>query len=252
MLNRKTSTEPELFRSALGPGEDCPPLEDLETLISGAPSSAGLADHVASCSYCKTELHLLQSFLAEDNAPETPEVRATIAQLQKRSKKIFAQSAPDNTRVPWWKAAITLRSLAYASFAMAMVLVVAGIMIHLRTTNEPTLLSQTTAPGHEVFRSGSFAVITPAGDLHEAPKEIRWESAPSAASYRVSLLEVDRHEVWKAETTQNHVDLPVSVRSVIVPAKTLFCEITAFDSSGNKVGATGLVRFRLLQSGGGG
>jgi hypothetical protein len=31
-----------------------------------------------------------------------------------------------------------------------------------------------------------------------------------------------------------------------VPAKTLFFEVTAFDSAGNRVGETGLARFRFL------
>jgi len=249
MLNRNTS-EAELFRTAFGPGKDCPPLEELEALVSGAPSSSGLSDHVGSCPYCKTELHLLQTFLAEETAPETREARATVAQLQKRSNKILRQSASADVRTPWWKAAFTGRSLVYASVAMAVILFAVGIAIHVRTTNQPALLTQANPTGQEVFRSGVFAVTTPLGDLHEVPKEIRWENVRNAAIYRVRLFEVDRHEVWKAETTENHIDLPPAIRSVIVPTKTLFCETEAFDSSGSKVGDTGLVRFRLLQNGG--
>jgi hypothetical protein len=35
-------------------------------------------------------------------------------------------------------------------------------------------------------------------------------------------------------------------REQILPAKSLFAEVTAFDSSGKQVGTTGLVRFRLM------
>jgi len=61
------------------------------------------------------------------------------------------------------------------------------------------------------------------------------------------VLEVDHSELWNAKTTEDHIELPAALRDRIVPAKTLFVEITAFDSSGRQVGATGPVRFRLAQ-----
>ena len=100
--------------------------------------------------------------------------------------------------------------------------------------------------GQEVLRSGSFALLSPAGDLQERPKEIVWEKVPQASSYQIHLLAVDGSEVWKATTADTRMELPASVREQIVPAKTLLAEITAFDSSGAQVGATGQVRFRLL------
>jgi hypothetical protein len=100
--------------------------------------------------------------------------------------------------------------------------------------------------GQEVLRSGSFALLSPAGDLQERPKQIVWEKISQASSYQVRLLAVDGSEIWKATTADTRIELPAAVREQIVPAKTLLAEIAAFDSSGAQVGATGQVRFRLL------
>lgn len=247
MLNKNIS-EAEVLQTALGPGRDCPEVEELESLVSGATSQTGLAEHVKSCTYCQTELHLLQTFHA-GAAVATQEERRTAELLQKRSKEILRQTAPTGKQEPWWKALFTMPKMAQASLAMALVLVVAGAVLHFGTSTLPSSLNQTNGTGPEVLRSGSFAVISPSGDLREAPGQIQWEKVPNAVRYQVRLLEVDQNELWKAETTDDHIDLPASVRSRIVPAKTLFCEIVALDSSGSKVGDTGLVRFRLLLKG---
>jgi len=246
MLNNHT-TESELFRTALGPGPDCPPIEELESLLSPESSQTDLAVHVKSCLHCQTELHLLQTFQAEGIGERSPEVRRTAALLQKRSQKILRQSDSAPAREPWWKAAFTIRSLAQASLGLAMLLAVVGITIRFRTVQPPSLNGPSQV-GQDVFRSGSFALISPSGDLNQPPSEIRWEKVPNAASYQAHLMEVDRNELWKAETKEDHIALPPSIRLKIVPAKTLYCEIDAYDASGKKVGETGLVRFRLLQS----
>lgn len=244
MLNQKPS-EPDLFRAALRPGPDCPPIEELETLVSGAVTQGELSAHLRSCPYCQTELHLLRTFEAED-AQAGSEARKVAVLLKKRSKEIIRQSRPAETRVPWWKGVFTIPRLAQASLAMALVLVVAGVAIHFQTTEKPTSIAQ-NGTNPEVFRSGQFGVISPTGDLRARPEEVRWEKVSAAVCYQLRLLEVDGNEVWKAETTADHIDLPSAVRARIVPAKTLFFEVTAFDSSGSKVGDTGQVRFRLLQ-----
>lgn len=208
--------------------------------------SVGAAEHVRSCPYCQTELHLLRTFESEEASQASSEARKVDALLRKRSKEIIRQSVPAETRVPWWKAAFTMRSLAQASLAVALIFAVTGLVIHFRSTNQPTSIAQNET-STEVFRSGGFNVISPTGDLRERPEEVQWEKVLNATRYQVRLLEVDGNELWKAETATDHIDLPSSIRARIVPAKTLFLEITAFDAGGSKVGDTGQVRFRLLQ-----
>jgi hypothetical protein len=234
-----------MLRAALGPSPQCLSVEELQQLASdSAAASADRAAHVKSCAYCQTELQLLQTFEA-GGEDVSEEVRRVTEQVRQRTKPIVAQ--PVSSQVPWWRAIFATPRLAQASLAMAAVLVVAGVVLQFRSTHR-TPLNETSPSGQEVFRSGGFSVLTPVGDLQERPQEIRWERVPQAARYRIRVLEVDQSEVWKAETTDDHIDLPSSVHERIVPAKTLFCEVSAFDSSGNKIGETGLVRFRLIHS----
>src|SRR5215469_13523579 len=131
MVNRK-SFEADILQTALGPDRDCPAIEELESFASEPASQSGLAVHVKSCSYCQTELHLLQTFRAQDVGQMSDDERRTAALLQKRSQKIIRQSLPADERLPWWRAAFTMRRLAQASLAMAVILAVAALVIHLQ------------------------------------------------------------------------------------------------------------------------
>jgi hypothetical protein len=244
MSNREPS-ERDIFRAALGPEKQCLSIEELEQYASEpAMASADRAGHVKSCAYCQTELELLQTFQAGETGAASKEVQRITERLQQRSNASLAERVQPPP--PWWRTILFPPRLVQASLAMALVLVVAGIVLQFRSTHRPSL-NETSQTSQEVFRTGSFAVLGPVGDLQERPGEIRWEKVPQAARYRLRVLEVDQSEVWTAETTDDHIDLPSSVRAKIVPAKTLFCEVSAFDSSGKKIGETGLVRFRLVQ-----
>ena len=240
-------SEQDAFRAALGPGKDCPPIEDLERLTSEQPVATNVARHLESCSYCQNELQMLHAFQATEAGSASKEVQRVTGLLQARSEKILRQPAVTQAPVPWWKAAFTMRRMAQASFAMAAILVAAVVVIQFRPTKDRSL-PDTTQPGQEILRSGGFAVLSPVGDVPAQPGEIRWEKVPNAANYLVRVLEVDGNEMWKAETAEDHIDLPPAIRSRIVPAKTLLCEVSALDASGKKIGETGQVRFRLLKN----
>lgn len=241
-------SEQDVFRTALGPGKDCPPIEDLERLTSEQPVASNVARHLESCAYCKTELQMLHAFQAGEAGQASKDVERVTELLQSRSKKILRQASVSQAPAPWWKPAFTVRRMAQASLGMAAILVAAAIVIQFRPTHDRLSLNKTTQSGQEILRSGGFAVLSPVGDLQERPGVIRWEKVPKAVNYRVRVLEVDGNELWKAETAVEHIDLPAAVRARIVPAKTLFCEVSALDASGSKIGETGLVRFRLSQN----
>ena len=222
-------------------------MEDLEQVRTGRISaSTPLAKHVHSCSYCQSEMQMLQAFQAGDEGQTSEEVQQIVSRLQANSKKMFPKSAPDKASVSWWEGAFSMRRFAQASLTIAAVLLIAAAALRLHTAKSPSLEALNQS-GQEVFRSGSFDLLEPLGDLQKAPKEIRWKKVEDAATYQVRLLEVDRSEIWKAETKEDHIDLPPPVRARIVPAKTLFCEVDAFNSVGTKVSGTGLIRFRLMQ-----
>jgi hypothetical protein len=63
----------------------------------------------------------------------------------------------------------------------------------------------------------------------------------------VRILEVDRTELWKSETSAVTIQIPDEVREQIKPAKTLLWQVTALDGSGKQLGSSNLVSFRLGQ-----
>jgi hypothetical protein len=245
MPNEETSGQ-RILRAALGPGKSCLPDEQLEKLATeDSHPEPAQAEHIQSCGYCKTQLQLLREFSAGTlRESETEAVQLITARLRERSDEIF-----DRPRVPeqpesWWKTLWRTPWLRPAAVALAAVSVV--VVLSLQMRNGPPGI-HTPRPEEEVLRSNAISVLAPAGDIREVPNEIRWQPAPHAVTYQVRLLEVDGAELWKAETTSDRIDLPAAIRASVAPAKTLQCEVQAFDASGNRVAQSGPVRFRLLQ-----
>jgi hypothetical protein len=246
----KAATEADILAAALGRTEECPSLEALARLRDNESASPESARHLESCAYCRTELHLLQAFEAgaAEDSDELREVTRRLHSMRLPAASVALAATPRAAKIRrrWWDLGFAFRPLALGSAAAAVLLLAAATFLYLRQDGHPRLMAG-NGDGPAVFRSFGFAVLAPVGDLQAQPSEIRWESVAAAARYRVRLLEVDQFEAWKAETSQNRIELPPDIRARIVPAKTLFCEVTAFDSSGNEIGETGLARFRLQQ-----
>ena len=235
----------ELLARALA-GHDCPSLEDLERLLQdGAP--APLMRHVEGCLHCRTELHLLRSFTANEVAEhEKAAVDSITARLRTPSAAAFPARALAADHVPWWKRILAVPWMTPAAATLAVVLVIAGVTLQWRRSIQPAL--DTGSGGREVLRSSSIAISSPMGDVREKPAEIRWEAVPAAARYRVRIMEVDRTEIWSADATSPRIDLPPAAGAFIVPSKTLLIQVAAFDASGQKIAESEPVRFRLLQN----
>ena len=236
------------LREALAPGKDCPSIEDLglyEERKGDQSWRAGIQSHVAACAYCATELHLMQEFQSgEVSADEAAAVRTVTAQLDRRASEIFQRGRElGRPRGPWWKKLLGTRWLTPAAVALAGVLVIAGVGLQLRHGAAPALDSG--GQGHDVMRSSALLLSAPVGDLREAPGEVAWQAVDGAAKYRVRIFEVDRTPLWQAETAETRVPLPADVRSRIVPAKTLLCEVIAVDAAGAKIADSEKVRFRV-------
>ena len=228
----------DALHAALGPGNDCPPVEQLEALVDH-PASAlpALAQHVESCLYCKTEVTLLRRFQSGDlDQSEQEPVRQITERLRARPIHV--------SRPAWWKTIWTVRWLSPAVLGMAAVLIFLAVGLQWQNS-QPGLHAPS---GTEVLRSNAISILAPSGDLQEVPNEIRWQSAPNAVKYEVSLMEVDHTNFWKTQTPENRIELPSQIRARIVPAKTLLCEVKAMDGLGHIVAESNIVRFRLLQN----
>ena len=243
-MSSRPTTGRTLLRAALARGNACFPIERLEGLIgSPAATRSDLEQHVKSCAHCQTELELLKTFY-EGGAIDSGDVRTMTATLRKTSKEIFRLQLDHTPRKhQWWR---LVRIPWAAALGAAAIPLVAAVVVAYRQASLQPVLNETRSSGREVLRSSSFALISPNGDVSLQPTDIRWERVHSATKYQIRLSEVDGTEVWKAETSDDHVALPPFVLSRTVQAKTFFCEVTAYDSFGGKVGETGSVRFRWL------
>ena len=243
-MSSRQTTDRTLLRAALARGNACVPIERLEGLMgSPAATRSKLEQHVRSCAHCQTELELLKTFY-EGGAVDSGDVRTMTTTLRKRSKEIFRLQQDHTPRKHrWWR---LVRIPWLPALGAAAIPLVAAVVVAYRQASLQPVLNETRSSGREVFRSSSFALISPNGDVSLQPTGIRWERVQSATKYQIRLREVDGTEVWKAETPDDHVALPPFVLSRTVQAKTFFCEVTAYDSFGGKVGETGSVRFRWL------
>jgi hypothetical protein len=244
MPNR--GSDDELLKAALSAAVDCPSLEELERLLNeGAP--VRLKRHVDGCFHCQTELEMLRAFSSNEDAEhERVAVDSIAARLRARSIPTSTLHHAIEEPRSWWTRILMVRWLTPAFAALALALVIGGVTIELRQGRQPRL--DTAVGGADVLRSSAFAVLSPVGDVKEKPAEIRWETAPDAARYRVQIMEVDHRQLWSIETATPRADLPASVEDLIVPTKTLLIQIAAFDASGNKVAESEIARFKLLQN----
>ena len=224
----------EMLSAALGPGADCPPLEQID--------QPQWASHVADCSHCRTELELLHAFEANEMDPQmASQVRQITKRLQARSGEIF----PVSERPGFWAELtgfFTMPRLVPVAMGMAALLLVVAVGMQMRRSTAPGLQA---GDGPEVMRATQLTVASPIGDQDAVPTRIEWSAVPGAAKYLVRLVEVDGNQLWQGDAAGNRMELPAAARLLIVPAKSILCEVIAQDQNGKTLVKSEQVRFRL-------
>jgi hypothetical protein len=99
--------------------------------------------------------------------------------------------------------------------------------------------------GPLVYRSLQFQAIAPAGTVASAPAEFSWQSVPEAAAYRLSLMEVDRTEIWSVETTATTAPVPDHVREKMTAGTGFLWMVAAKNTAGEKIADTELQKLYI-------
>lgn len=250
-MPERGATERELWRRALTPKEACLTIEELGRLSDDLiPQRAVARAHLARCAYCQAELAMLKEFQSATTRPEEAGAVSWItAELERRFDRIRV-AAPLPSRLmwqgepPWWWHRLFGSRPLKGALGFAFVLLLIALGLQIRGAQEPELSSKTVS-SPVVLRSEELVALGPTGTLEQMPSELRWQATPGAARYLVKVMEVDRTELWKPESSQTSVSLPTGVRARILPGKTLLWQVTATDSAGRTVAASQVLSFRL-------
>ena len=234
------------LKQALGPTPECPAIKALGQFADEAleqPARFAMESHISACAHCQSELALLREFVEPTPAPsEKPAVDWIAARLKQRASEMFEDTPA--AKLPWWKTVFQGFSLSRAAFVLGALFLVAGTTLYLRHNSAPAV-NPGIDTGPETLRSNSVVLIAPIGDQQRPPADLRWQPAPGAARYEVHVMEVDRTDLWSAQTRDTRVELSDAVKAKMAPAKSLLWTVTAFDASSKRIATSSEEKFRL-------
>jgi hypothetical protein len=95
------------------------------------------------------------------------------------------------------------------------------------------------------IRGSQVQLLSPSGELAEAPSSFVWRMFEGAASYRVSILAVDDEVLWDTVATGDSVELPAETRDRLQPAVAYRWRVEASDADGAVIGRSETTRFRI-------
>jgi hypothetical protein len=227
------------LQGALAPTPECASPVQLERL---AEPDARMWEHVAACPRCQAEWTLLNAF---ESAAPLPGERGRVRSISRRLAREFSPSSP--AADSGWRRWLVFRSFNGIGLALASLLVVIVLGFSLRDGRPPEIRSPSRADT-AALRSSELLAVAPLGDVMQVPAELRWQPIAGAAAYSVRLMEVDRAEVWTAETGSPSIALPPHVLAQIVPGKPLLWQVTAKDAKGFALAESQVGRFRLRKT----
>jgi hypothetical protein len=243
------------LKIALGETAGCIPVDELASWLDQSlsqPKSSAVEAHLKTCAHCQTELSLLREF--ESSQPEPEEAAAVswiVGEVERRSSEILGHGHAVE-KGSWWagwlrmpRAPLRMPSVRVLSLAAASLVVVITAGIYMRRLGEPAL-SPGGLPGVEVYRSHQLIAVSPLGQVTEPPSRLQWEPARDAKKYDVRLTEVDRTEVWKADSSVTSIEIPSNIRAKMAPGRAFLWEAVARNQAGEQIASTGLQRFQIL------
>jgi len=231
----------EALRSAWSPADGHPSPEtflswEMETLPS--EERRRIEEHVAHCPVCAAERDLARLF---EEAEAGEDVDFIVARLEKKKEARVIPIAPARavarpSRVsPFWGLA-----------AAALLAITFGVLFQMRQA--PPALPDPGAAG--VFRGAELRLVSPVGELEQAPGELRWEEVPGARSYRWRLISVDGTVLGEGTVPGSRARLPESLIRSLKPAVVYTWTVEALDAQDGRLALSEPVRFRVRPQGG--
>jgi hypothetical protein len=208
--------------------------------------------HLAACPRCQADLAMLREF--ESAAALTDEGAAVAwisSHLERRLDQIksplgISRRYPPDAIAGWFSRLFGSGSARWL-IPVATVAVIAAVSVILLHTSKQPQLRADLVSGPTVYRSQAVEVIGPSGELSEAPKDLQWKPYPSAAQYKVSIMEVDRVALWSGTTNYTSLTIQNSTRIKMVPGKPVLWQVSALDSQGRVLAVSQVQRFSVAR-----
>jgi len=241
MLNRS------MLREALQATPDCLAPEQLEKLAADAEQKH---PHVSQCLHCQSELTLLKAFESNEPLPDEGAAVAWIGARMERQLDEIKQSGRSRNAVnssnarSWLHQLFGGGSARWLVPAMAVLVVAAGGMVLLHRPQEPVLRAD-AGNGPTVYRSQEVQLVSPSGEVGEAPKMLQWNAFAGATAYKALIMEVDETPLWASDTRDLVLTIPDAVRAKMLAGKTVLWRVTALDGEGRTLATSQLQRFSV-------
>lgn len=237
----------------------CPPPEvflEAETAGLSTEDRRTLDEHAARCPACAAERDLARLF---DEAPDaagvrpadldfvvsrlegTSPVRSTAAVPTSKAPNVVAFPGPRRAETP--SAPPVRRSPAILRYAAAAILVIGAGLGYRAVQSPDPALPPPEAGG--VVRGGEVEAVSPAGELAEVPRELRWAHREGAASYRVRITTADDSVLWEMKAPASPVVIPAEVSARLHRAVLYTWTVEALDPGGARLATSEPVRFRV-------
>jgi hypothetical protein len=230
----------DILKSTLAQTSACLAPEQLEALLDGKRSN----QHLAECPRCQAELSLLKSFESTEPLRNEGAAVAWISANLERDLENIKRPANRglHSQGSWLSRIFGVGGMRWVLPAAALAAIVVAGAVMLHTAKEPELRASNTGQP-AIYRSQEVQVVSPVGELQQAPTELRWQRFPGAERYRINLMEIDKSSLWNSETKEVNIVIPKTVRDKILPGKPIQWQVTALDATSQVLGTSQIQKF---------
>ncbi len=232
------------WKKALGT-DNCPSLEDLMSALSDESLSREFQEHLATCPRCEAEVALYREFEHAEVMPGKEEdLDWIVGRLQEATPDMAAERSRREAssgllqQLFNWLAGAGWRPLAPVGAAL-----LAAALLLLVWPTGPGQVGQIHDPG--TVRSTEIRLTGPLGALSEAPKELSWQVPPGAATFLVSVYEVDRTKLWEGESQVGSIQIPEAIRNQMSVGRRFLWQVVALDGKGNQMRTSEMADFEI-------
>ena len=183
-----------------------------------------IESHVRACPSCPRRLEDLRR---ADEPMDEQGVPDAVSQRIRRRVEQALRARPRR-----WTDALRAWATSFSSWKLAAL--AAGLLLAVVFWHRPDAPPPISGGPDVSEVRGQFKVISPLGRLSSVPDELRWERAPDATAYTVTLYEgASPSAIYEQRVTETHLRLPAEVRSRLQRRQVYRWQVTGLSPTGD-------------------